>query len=184
MTMDKERQKKMVVVGVCGSVAAVKVPELVRELVRRDLNVVVALNSSARHTIAEPVLEWASGNPVVTQLTGKMEHVKYFSVGGEAKLLLICPATADTIGKIANGIDDTPVTTMAAVALGSSVPIIVVPAMDISMYYNPFLAANVSKLKEAGVIFVEPRIAENKAKLADEESIVDAVFTALAGGGK
>jgi phosphopantothenoylcysteine decarboxylase/phosphopantothenate--cysteine ligase len=164
-----------VVVGVTGSVAAVRVPELVRELVRRGFQVECVM-SGAAHTILHPyVLQWASGCDVVTEITGAVEHVRLLGVEGEAAGLLICPSTSNTISKVAAGIDDTPVTTMAATALGSGRKVVIVPAMHISMYDNPFVKENIEKLKKAGVVFVGPRRQGNKAKISDEEEIIKAV---------
>lgn len=164
-----------IVVGVCGSVAAVRVPELVRELRRKKLDVICVMTESAKKIIHPNVLEWASENPVVTELSGAVEHVKYCGTCGTADLLLICPATSNTISKIACGIDDTAVTTFAATALGSGKKVIIVPAMHISMYDNPFVKENIRKLKKAGVTFVGPKREGNKAKIADETEIVKAV---------
>jgi len=168
-----------IVVGVCGSVAAVRTPELVRELVRQGNDVECVMSKASKGIIHPDVLHWASGKPVVTKLTGDVEHVRLLGLQGEADLYLICPATSNTLSKIASGIDDTPITTMAATALGSKTPIIIVPAMHQSMYQNPFVVENIEKLKKAGVILVEPRIEEGKAKVAEEKEIIDAVKKVL-----
>ncbi|RLI93977.1 MAG: DNA/pantothenate metabolism flavoprotein, partial [Candidatus Altiarchaeales archaeon] len=162
--MEKEVKKK-IVVGVCGSVAAIETPRIIREFVRNGIDVECVMTDSARKIINENVLEWASGNKVIVELTGAVEHVRLCGIDGEASLLLICPATANTISKIANGIDDTTVTTFASTALGSGIPVVVCPAMHYSIYNNPFVIQNVKKLKDEGVIFIEPKIEENKAKL-------------------
>jgi phosphopantothenoylcysteine decarboxylase/phosphopantothenate--cysteine ligase len=91
---------------------------------------------------------------------------------GSADLLLIAPCTANTLSKMACGIDDTPVTTFATTALGSQKPVIVVPAMHHSMYRHPGVIENIVKLKQWGVEIVDPRIEEGKAKIADCEEIV------------
>ena len=101
-----------------------------------------------------------------------MEHVTFCGDGGSADLLLIAPCTANTLSKIACGIDDTPVTTFATTALGSGKPVILVPAMHHSMYRHPALEENIRKLKNWGVGIIEPRIEEGKAKIADTEEIV------------
>jgi phosphopantothenoylcysteine decarboxylase/phosphopantothenate--cysteine ligase len=124
-------------------------------------------------------LEWASARKVVTEITGAVEHVRLCGVDGEAKLLLICPASSNTLGKVACGIDDTPVTTCAATALGSGIPVVIVPAMHVSMYYNPVVVENIKKLKKQGIIFIDPEIEENKAKLPDQETIIEKVLEVL-----
>ena len=168
-----------IVVGVCGSVAAVRTPELVRELIRQGFDVECAMSPEAQRIIHPNVLHWASGKPVIMQLTGAVEHVRLLGVEGEADLLLICPSTSNTISKIACGIDDTVITTMAATALGSKKPIVIVPAMHISMYKNQFVAENIKKLKKARVKIVEPRFEENKAKIAEEKEIISKIKKTL-----
>jgi len=132
-----------IVVGVCGSVAAVRVPELIRELRRRGHEVEVVMSYAAHDILNENVLEWAADMPVVTELTGDVEHVKSCGVDGDADVLLISPATSNTISKIALGIDDTPVTTYATTAMGSGKKILIAPAMHESMYKNPFVSENI-----------------------------------------
>lgn len=171
--------KHKIVLGVCGSVAAVETVKLVRHLKKKGVEVECVVSESAKKIIHPNVLEWASEKPVITEITGGVEHVRLCGVNGEAKLLLICPATSNTISKIACGIDDTTVTTMAATALGAKKKIVVVPAMHKSMYDNPFVAENIAKLKKNGVVFVEPRIEEDKAKLAGYEEITNTVLREL-----
>ena len=168
-----------VTIGVCGSVAAVRVPELIRELKRKGCDVQCVMTQAAKKILHPNVLEWASENPVIQELTGAVEHVRLCGIGGKTNLLLICPASSNTISKIACGIDDTPVTTLAATALGCGKKIAVVPAMHQSMYQNPFVLENIAKLKKAGVKILEPRIEENKAKLMDNDAIVKEVLKLL-----
>jgi phosphopantothenoylcysteine decarboxylase/phosphopantothenate--cysteine ligase len=92
---------------------------------------------------------------------------------------LVAPATANTISKIACGIDDTPVTTLASTAFGCGVPIMIVPAMHESMYRHPVVTENIKKLQSLGVEFVGPRIEEGKAKMAETKEIVEAVIRRL-----
>ncbi|MFH0861787.1 MAG: flavoprotein [Candidatus Altiarchaeota archaeon] len=168
-----------VVVGVTGSVAAVRVPELVRKLKRQGFEVECVMSESACGIIGPSVLEWASEKPVITKLTGAVEHVRLLGVKGEAAAILICPSTSNTISKIACGIDDTTVTTLAATALGCGRKVVIVPAMHQSLYENPFVAENIAKLKNAGVVFVGPRIEEGKAKIAHDDDIIEALKKAV-----
>src|SRR5436305_14746301 len=94
------------------------------------------------------------------------------TLDGKANLHLIAPCTANTMGKIAQGIDDTTVTTYATNALGSGIPILLAPAAHESMIDNPAVAANVRRLRELGIEFVDPRRDEDKAKMADGDRIV------------
>src|SRR5436309_6679267 len=98
-----------------------------------------------------------------------MEYLKMCGRDGKADLLLIAPCTSNTISKIAQGIDDSTVTTYAANALGSGIPILVAPAAHESMMDNPAVAANVPRLQELRVELVEPEREEEKAKMAEGE---------------
>ena len=180
-TKGKQLKDKRIVLCVTGSVAAVQCPEIARTLMRHGAEVFVVMSPMAQKIIHPHLMEWATGNAVVTELTGKIEHV---ALAGEqhkkADLVLVAPATANTISKIAYGIDDTTVTSVVSTAFGSKIPITVVPAMHQSMYKHPILTENIKKLKALGVEFVGPRIAEGKAKIAETKEIVDAVIRKLA----
>ncbi|MCS7121441.1 MAG: bifunctional phosphopantothenoylcysteine decarboxylase/phosphopantothenate--cysteine ligase CoaBC [Archaeoglobaceae archaeon] len=167
----KKLEKKTVVLAVTGSIAAVETVKLARELIRRGANVVAVMSEAAQKIIHPYALEYATGNSVVTEITGKVEHVEYCGSDGKADLLLIAPATANTISKIANGIDDTPVTTFASTALGSGKKILIAPAMHEAMMNNRSLLENVEKLKKMGVEFVQPKFEEGKAKFPEIEQI-------------
>ncbi len=171
---------RKIVLCITGSVAAVKCPEIARELMRHGAEVYAVMSAMAQKIIHPYLMEWATGNPVVTELTGKIEHVML--VGGEADkadLILVAPATANTISKIACGIDDTPVTTVVSTALGSAVPVMIVPAMHEPLYRNPIVAENIRKLNSLGIEFIGPRIEEGKAKMAETKEIVEAVIRRL-----
>lgn len=171
--------KKKIVVAVCGSVAAVETVKIIRELKRKNFEVECVMSNSAKKILNPYVLEWASQNRVIDRITGMTEHVRLCGLNGEASLLLICPCTSNTISKIANGIDDTPVTTFAATALGSGIPIVIAPAMHHSMYKNPFVLENIKKLENVGVKIIKPKIEEGKAKLPDKEEILKVVIDTL-----
>ena len=163
---------KQIVIAVTGSIAAVEVVKLIHSLRRCGAVVQPVMSHAASGIIQPDALTYASGRETITSLSGWVEHITYCGEGGSADLLLIAPCTANTISKIACGIDDTPVTTFATTALGSQIPIIVVPAMHYSMYRHPAVIKNISKLKTWGVEIIDPRIEEGKAKIADSEEIV------------
>jgi phosphopantothenoylcysteine decarboxylase/phosphopantothenate--cysteine ligase len=167
----KKLEGKTIVLGVTGSIAAVETVKLSRELIRRGAEVIAVMSDAAQKIIHPYALEFATDNRVITEITGKVEHVELLGIGGYADLFLIAPSTANTISKIAKGIDDTPVTTMATTALGSGKPVIVAPAMHESMIQNPAVNESVEKLKEMGIEFVEPIYDEHKAKFADTDTI-------------
>ncbi len=162
---------KKIVLGITGSIAAVEAVRLARELVRRGAEVHAVMSEAATKIIHPYAMEFATDNRVITEITGRIEHVEFLGVDGEADLLLIAPATANTIAKIASGIDDTPVTTMATTALGSGKPVMIAPAMHESMMNNPAIEDAIENLKKAGIEFIEPRYEENKAKFAEIDKI-------------
>lgn len=170
---------KTIVLGVTGSIGAVRVVELARELIRNGAEVHAVMTEAATHILHPDALHYATGNPAITELGGRVEHVEFCGLKGRADLLLIAPATANTIGKIAYGIDDTPVTSFATTALGSGVPVMVVPAMHESMFRHPAVAENLVKLKSWGISIVGPRLEEGIAKIAANEEIVLEVERAL-----
>lgn len=171
---------KKVVLGVTGSVASIEVPRLARELMREGAEVYPVLSEAAEKLVRPETLEWATGNPVVRRLTGRTEHVRLAGEWeGKADLVLLAPCTANTISKVALGIDDTPVTTLASMALGGGIPLVVCPAAHEPMYRNPSVESNIARLKALGVEFVGPTLEEGKAKMAGVGAIVDAVVRAL-----
>lgn len=172
---------KRIVLCITGSVAAVQCPEIARALMRNGAEVFAVMSPAAQRIIHPYLMEWATGNPVVTELTGKIEHVALVGAWDErADLVLVAPATANTISKIACGIDDTTVTSVVSTAFGSNTPIIIVPAMHESMYNHSILNENIKRLKALGVEFVGPRIEEGKAKIAETQEILNAVVRKLA----
>jgi phosphopantothenoylcysteine decarboxylase/phosphopantothenate--cysteine ligase len=180
-TKGKELKDKSIVLCITGSVAAVQCSEIARTLMRHEAEVFAVMSPMAQKIIHPHLMEWATGNSVVTELTGKIEHVALVGEHSEkADLVLVAPATANTISKIACGIDDTAVTSVVSTAFGSNTPIIIVPAMHQSMYNHPILAENINKLKALGIEFVGPRVEEGKAKIAETREIANAVMRELA----
>ena len=161
-----------VALGVSGSIAAVKTVELAHELRRQGAEVRAVMTDAARGIVHPWALEFATDNPVVTEITGSVEHVELCGYDGWADVLLLAPSTANTVGKIAAAVDDTPVTTCATTALGADVPVVVAPAMHEPMYDHPGVLEAIETLESWGVAFVDPRIEEGKAKIASEAAIV------------
>ena len=173
---------RRIVLAVCGSIAAVKAVELARELIRHGADVVPVMSSSATRILHPDALQFATGHAPILRLTGAVEHVALLGdVPGKADLLLVAPATANTVSKMAMGIDDGPVTTCATVAFGTRTPVVVAPAMHDAMLGHPVVAQHAETLRSRlGVTWVEPLREEKKAKLADVEGIVEAVIHRLA----
>jgi phosphopantothenoylcysteine decarboxylase/phosphopantothenate--cysteine ligase len=168
-----------VVLGVTGSIAAVKVVELAHELRRHGASVRGVMTESARTIVHPWSLEYATGHEPITEITGAIEHVDLLGREAWADVFLVAPATANTVGKMAAAIDDTPVTTCATTALGADVPVVVAPAMHEPMYDHPGVVQSLERLSAWGVEFVDPRIEEGKAKIATEEAIVTGTARAV-----
>ncbi|KCZ73343.1 phosphopantothenoylcysteine decarboxylase/phosphopantothenate--cysteine ligase [Candidatus Methanoperedens nitroreducens] len=177
----KSLEGKTIVLGITGSIAAVRCVELARELGRHGADVHAVMTHAAMGIIHPEAMRYATGKRVITEITGDVEHVEFCGINGRAHLLLIAPCTANTIGKLAHGIDDTSVTTFATTAFGSGVPVMVVPAMHESMYDHPIVAENIKKLRELGVEFIMPVMEEGAAKIAGEDEIVLRVERILGG---
>jgi len=179
-SLGRELSGKRITLCITGSVAAVQAPEIARELMRRGADVYPVLSESASEIISPKLMEWATGNRAVVELSGQAEHIQLAGESSErSDLVLVAPATANTIGKIASGIDDTAVTTVATTALGSGIPIIVAPAMHYSMYSHPVVLENISKLRSLGIEVLDPQIVEGKAKMIQASEIVEAVMKKL-----
>jgi len=173
----KKLSKKRIVLAITGSIAAVETVRLSRELIRHDAEVFPIMSPSATKIIHPDSLWFATGNKPIVELTGATEHVSFCGlVKNPADLLLISPCTANTISKIARGIDDTVVTTFATTAIGSGVPILIVPAMHLSMYDHKIVQKNIESCKKVGIKFIEPAVEKNKAKMADIDEIVPYVI--------
>jgi phosphopantothenoylcysteine decarboxylase / phosphopantothenate---cysteine ligase len=179
-TLGEALKGRRIALCMTGSVAAVKSPELARLLMRHGAEVFPVMSRAAAELIGPTLMHWATGNEPVTELTGAIEHVALAgNVPYKVDLVLVAPATANTIGKIAAGIDDTTVTTVVTTALGEGIPMIVVPAMHEPMYQHPIVHENLEKLARIGVQVVMPRVEEGKAKIADSETVTRAVIATL-----
>lgn len=178
-TDGNELKGKRILLGVTGSVSAYRSPDIARLLIRHAAEVYPVVSEMAEQIIHPNLLEWATGNPTVTRLTGRIEHVEYTTGESKVDLILIAPCTANTISKIAAGIDDTPVTSCVSSGLGAGIPLVIAPAMHDTMYEQPIIQENVRKLTELGVTIVEPTEEEGKAKLASPERILQAAIEAL-----
>ena len=166
---------KKIVLCVAGSVAAYKSIELARLLMRHGANVKCVMSNASTKLIKPDYMKWATGNNVITKLTGDMEHIDLADYK-RSDLLIVYPSTANTLGKLATGIDDTPISTVLTVAFGSKIPIVMGLAMHRSMYENAAVRKNMEFLKKK-VDFVSPQMIEGKAKAPEPEDILHFVLT-------
>jgi phosphopantothenoylcysteine decarboxylase / phosphopantothenate---cysteine ligase len=174
---------RRILLGISGSIAAVEVPKIVRELIRHGADVRAVMSPEATRILTVEAVEFATGHPPVVQLTGNVEHVTLLGPGeGQADLYVIAPATANTIAKIAHGIDDTPVTSCASVALGGHVPILLVPAMHSFLGENPAVRESLAKLESWGVEVLRGPATEGEEKIASPEEVAAAALHRLARG--
>jgi phosphopantothenoylcysteine decarboxylase/phosphopantothenate--cysteine ligase len=175
---------KTIVLGVTGGIAAYKSAELVRLLVKEGALVRVIMTKNAQEFITPLTLQTLSGNPVATEtfsLTQESE-IGHIRLADSADLLLIAPATADIIAKLATGIADD---LLSTVLLATRATVLLAPAMNVHMYAHPIVQENMRKLSGLGYGFVEPAEGylacgyEGKGRLADPEDIVEEARAAL-----
>ena len=174
-----EIEGKKIVLCITGSVAAYRAIDLARQLIRHGAEVYPVMSEAVASALLTPdMMKWATGNNVVTKLTGSLEHIDLANYN-MSDLIVVYPCTANTIGKVANGISDTPVTSVLSVALGSRIPIIIAPAMHESMYVNSLIQENIQRVKDQGVDFLQPIITEGKAKVVSPEQILKSIISKL-----
>ena len=175
---------KTVVIGVSGGIAVYKVCDVVSRLKKLNAEVHVIMTKSACEFVAPLTFQTLSQNYVVSDMFDdpKTWDVEHISLAKKADVFLVAPATANVIGKIANGIcDDMLTTTIAA----TKAKVLIAPAMNTNMYENPIIQKNISTLKEYGYNFVEPESGRlacgdvGSGKLASPEVIVDHVEALL-----
>ena len=177
---------KKIILGVTGSIAAYKAGEIIRRLKDQGAEVTVVMTREAEHFITPLTLKSLSERKIYRDLfsenddtgrrpLGEMEHI---ALAREADLLLIAPATANIIGKIAHGLADS---LLSCIVLASEAPLLIAPAMNDKMYGHPAVQENITCLKGRGVRFVDPvegKLAcgtEGIGHLAEVESIIEAV---------
>ena len=176
---------KCVVMGVTGGIAVYKALDVISALRKKDIEVHVIMTESATKFVNPLTFQSISQNMVVTDMFAepKAWEIQHISLAQKADLMLIAPATANIIGKVANGISDDMLSTTIMAA--SKAKVIFAPAMNTHMYQNRIVQGNIEKLKSYGYEFIEPasgRLACGDigiGKLADVNTIVERVLTEL-----
>ncbi|MCT4671967.1 MAG: flavoprotein [Prolixibacteraceae bacterium] len=174
-------QGKNIIVGITGSIAAYKAATLVRGLVKEGAEVVVVMTPAAKEFITPVTLSTLSGKPVVSEFFDSKDGKwhSHVSLGMWADLMLIAPASASTMGKMANGVADTHLVTTY---MSAKCPVMVAPAMDLDMYKHPANQRNMKTLQEYGNILIEPASGElasgliGKGRMEEPEIIVNHVI--------
>ena len=169
-----ELSGKRIVLCVAGSVAAYKAIELARLLMRHGADVTCVTSNAATKLIQPDYFKWATGNEVITKLTGELEHIRLADYN-QSDLIIVYPGTANTLGKLANGIDDTPISTVLTVGFGSKIPILMCLAMHDSMYGNSAVKKNIQFLKNK-IEFISPQMIEGKAKAPEPEDVLEYIL--------
>lgn len=176
---------KNIILGVTGSIAAYKAADIANILTKDGYNVDVIMTKGGTAFITPLTLQTLSKNRVYTDVFQEdyPREVKHISLANKADLLLVAPASADIIGKMANGIADDMLTSVILAV--RDIPRIIAPAMNTNMYENPIVQNNLKKLKAYGYEIIEPREARlacgdvGKGALASVETIIDTVKKAL-----
>ncbi|MEM1981198.1 MAG: bifunctional phosphopantothenoylcysteine decarboxylase/phosphopantothenate--cysteine ligase CoaBC [Candidatus Hadarchaeales archaeon] len=160
---------KRILLCLTGSAAIMRGPELAREFIREGAEVRVVMSPSASQLLSPILMHWATGREVVTSLTGEIEHIK---LSEWADAVVVAPATASTIGKLAWGIADTPVTATVLSSLGLGKPVFLAPAMHASLFFNGPVQESLKRLEEKGITVIGPVLVEGRAKMAETREIV------------
>jgi phosphopantothenoylcysteine decarboxylase/phosphopantothenate--cysteine ligase len=168
---------KKIVLGVCGGIAAYKAAELVRLYVKAGAEVFVIMTEAARQFITPLTFQTLSGNPVHGELFDLVQEqeIGHISLADRADLIVVAPATANLVGKVASGIADDLLTTTL---MASSAPVLFAPAMNSRMWENSIYQHNQRKLRRIGYHFLDPEVGllacgwEGKGKLPDPEVIL------------
>jgi len=177
-------RNKRIILGVTGSIAAYKSVELLRLLTKAGADVRAIMTQAAREFVRPLTFQALSANSVHTELFNLVseKEIGHISLADWADLVIIAPATANIIGKIANGIADD---LLSTVVMATKAPTLIAPAMNVNMFTNPIYEDNEKKLRSFGYLFVSPEKGtlacgwEGMGKLAAPETIFEAVVSTL-----
>ena len=170
---------KHIAICVTGSIAAYRVPELIRELRKEGADITVFSTKEGLNYVSKEALEWCSQKKIIVSFSLEAEHL---NDSNPFDAILVAPASYNTINKVALGIADSVVTTSIAVALGrmerKGIPILFAPAMH-GLMHNSILTKSLFILKEKGATIIPPRQIDGKNKLASTELIVAFIIRSI-----
>lgn len=177
---------KNIILGITGSIAAYKAAMLLRLLVKEGASVQVVITPAGKEFITPVTLSALSGKPVISKFFGANDGTwnSHVDLGLWADLMLVAPATASTLGKMANGIADNMLITTY---LSAKCPVLIAPAMDLDMFVHPSTQQNLRTLQEYGNIIIDPSAGElasgleGKGRMEEPENILEQVVKTLAG---
>jgi phosphopantothenoylcysteine decarboxylase/phosphopantothenate--cysteine ligase len=181
-------ENKNILLGVTGSIAAYKAADLASKLTQAGARVQVILTQSAAQFVSPLTFQSVSGQPafVDADLWGREGHIRHIGLAHAAQLLVIAPATANTIGKLAHGLADN---LLSVTALAAECPLIIAPAMDGGMYAHPATQANLETLRQRGVAIIGPAEGHlasgltGPGRMVEPQEILGHMRLALAAGG-
>ncbi|MDI2098077.1 bifunctional phosphopantothenoylcysteine decarboxylase/phosphopantothenate--cysteine ligase CoaBC [Ruicaihuangia caeni] len=185
MTSSTDRRALRVVVGITGGIAAYKAVQVVRSLVLAGHDVHVVPTASALEFIGLPTLEAISRNPVTADLYEGVDEVRHVALGQRADLIVIAPATANSIAKLANGLADD---LLGNTVLASTAPLVIAPAMHTEMWQHPATQKNIAALIERGAVIVGPASGRltgadtGPGRMSEPDEIVAAALAAVEQG--
>lgn len=175
-------KEKHIILGITGSIAAYKAATLLRGLIKEGAEVQVVITPSGKEFITPVTLSALSGKPVISEFFWANDGTwnSHVDLGLWADLMVIAPATASTIGKMANGIADNMLITTY---LSAKCPIMVAPAMDLDMFAHPSTQKNLETLRTYGNIIIEPSTGElasgltGKGRMQEPEAIAEEIIS-------
>lgn len=172
---------KNILIGITSSIAAYKIPELIRMFKKANYDVKVVMTPEAKNFVTPLTLETLSSNRVYEQQFCPRDNTQHISLCSWADAFIIAPLSANTLSKIANGICDNMLSSVFCAYIGEKKPIILAPAMNCGMWENPFVQKNLETLKNAGCKILEPEYGflacgtENKGRLCELKKIFEAI---------
>lgn len=171
---------RTIVLGISGGIAAYKTPELIRQFRRSGANVHAVLTASAQHFVTPLALQTVSGNPVhqhLFDLTAE-QQIDHITLARQATAIVVAPATANILAKVAHGLCDDLLTTIIC---ATTAPVYFAPAMNVQMWNNKITQRNVQSLRDAGYHIIEPTSGElacgeeGPGRMVELDTIVAAV---------
>jgi len=171
---------KRILIGVTGSIAAIEVPHLVREILRYSGEPIVVLSEEAKRFVTLDALTWSTGKVPFSEISGLSEHIRWSAdPDHKVDLFILCPATANSISKLAGGIADGSVTLSALACIGAEIPLIIVPAAHKVLLDNPITEKNINYLKQLGIKFTSSAEVENKYKFPSLDKLMEEIFDTI-----
>ncbi|MCL4438906.1 MAG: bifunctional phosphopantothenoylcysteine decarboxylase/phosphopantothenate--cysteine ligase CoaBC [Candidatus Thermoplasmatota archaeon] len=170
-----------ILLAVTASISIYRVPDLIRDMRREGALVKVVASKEALDLVGKKVFQWASGEEVISDITGRIEHVSEFDGEADSIIFAVVPATHNFIGKAASGVADDAPSLFFSYAAGNGNPTVLSPTMHEAMFYNPIMRKNMDALEQIGISIIPPKLEDGKAKIEDNTVIEDYICRAARG---